>query len=55
MKVRFHAHVIIRSVMHDPEVFPDPEKFILDRWLDGNGQIRGDLKMFGFGFGRRYV
>lgn len=42
-----------RSIMHDPEVFVDPEKFNSDRWLNEKGTIRDDLKHFDFGFGRR--
>ena len=49
------SEITSRSILHDPEVFPDPESFRIDRWLDEKGEIRGDLKMFGFGFGRRYV
>ncbi|KAI0792853.1 cytochrome P450 [Abortiporus biennis] len=41
------------SILHDPEVFPDPETFNPDRWLDDKGHIREDIKHFGFGFGRR--
>ncbi|KAJ3487188.1 hypothetical protein NLI96_g3713 [Meripilus lineatus] len=41
------------SILRDPEAFPDPESFKPERWLTEGGQIRDDLKMFGFGFGRR--
>lgn len=39
----------------DPDVYPDPERFNPDRWLDEKGQIRDDMTFFNYGFGRRYV
>ncbi|KIJ67582.1 hypothetical protein HYDPIDRAFT_174015 [Hydnomerulius pinastri MD-312] len=41
------------AISRDPEVFPDPEKFDLTRWLTSDGKLRGDLKFPYFGFGRR--
>ncbi|KAK7689094.1 hypothetical protein QCA50_007785 [Cerrena zonata] len=41
------------TIMHDPDVFAEPETFNPDRWLDEKGRIRDDLKHFDFGFGRR--
>ncbi|KAJ3489919.1 hypothetical protein NLI96_g1776 [Meripilus lineatus] len=43
------------SILRDPEVFPDPQAFRPDRWLDEHGQLKDDPKMLGFGFGRRSV
>ncbi|KAF9245020.1 cytochrome P450 [Melanogaster broomeanus] len=41
------------AISRDPEVFPDPEKFDLTRWLTSDGKLRDDLKFPAFGFGRR--
>ncbi|KAF9456168.1 cytochrome P450 [Collybia nuda] len=41
------------SVGRDPVVFPDPEKFDPQRWINEDGKIREELKAFTFGFGRR--
>ncbi|KAH9930251.1 cytochrome P450 [Fomitopsis serialis] len=41
------------AISRDPEVYPDPETFNPQRWLDANGRLRDDLKFFTFGFGRR--
>lgn len=37
----------------DPSVFPNPEDFDPQRWLNSEGRIRDDLKAYTFGFGRR--
>ncbi|PBK80852.1 cytochrome P450 [Armillaria gallica] len=41
------------SIGRSPEVFPDPEDFRPERWLDSEGAVRDDLKSLNFGFGRR--
>ncbi|KIJ67571.1 hypothetical protein HYDPIDRAFT_174012 [Hydnomerulius pinastri MD-312] len=41
------------AISRDTEVFPDPEKFDLTRWLGSDGKLRDDLKFPYFGFGRR--
>lgn len=41
------------AISRDPDVFPDPNAFKPDRWLDTEGHVRDDLKFFVFGFGRR--
>jgi len=41
------------SIGLDPIVFPNPQTFNPQRWLNEDGTIRGDLKSFPFGFGRR--
>ncbi|KAG1813428.1 cytochrome P450 [Suillus subalutaceus] len=41
------------AISRDPDVFPDPNAFKPDRWLDTEGRVRDDLKFFVFGFGQR--
>jgi len=41
------------AISRDPAVFPNPEKFEPQRWLDQHGQLRNDLQCYTFGFGRR--
>ncbi|KAG1733319.1 cytochrome P450 [Suillus lakei] len=41
------------SISRDPDVFPDPEAFNPQRWLNDKGELRNDLKFYTFGFGRR--
>ncbi|KAF8337160.1 cytochrome P450 [Amanita rubescens] len=43
------------AIGRDPEYFPDPEKFDPRRWIDEEGKVREDLKIFPYGFGRRSV
>ncbi|KAG1894747.1 cytochrome P450 [Suillus fuscotomentosus] len=41
------------AIANDPEVFPEPHTFNPQRWIDDAGRVRGDLRFFTFGFGRR--
>ncbi|KAG0696579.1 cytochrome P450 [Suillus ampliporus] len=41
------------AISRDPEVYPEPHAFKPQRWIDGQGRLRDDLKSFVFGFGRR--
>ncbi|OJA12012.1 hypothetical protein AZE42_08156 [Rhizopogon vesiculosus] len=43
------------AISRDPNVYPNPDQFDPDRWLNSEGKIRSDLKYPAFGFGRRYV
>ncbi|KAI0061754.1 cytochrome P450 [Artomyces pyxidatus] len=43
-----------RAILHDPTMYPDPEKFNPERFLAADGQVKDDpLLSAVFGFGRR--
>ena len=43
-----------RAVLHDPELFPDPEAFKPERFLNEDGTLRDDpVFLLAFGIGRR--
>ncbi|KAH7884072.1 cytochrome P450 [Phlebopus sp. FC_14] len=41
------------AIANDPEVFPEPEKFNPQRWINVDGTIRDDIRFCTYGFGRR--
>ncbi|KAG1719654.1 cytochrome P450 [Suillus lakei] len=41
------------AISRDPEVYPDPDAFKPQRWINDQGRMRDDLKFFVYGFGRR--
>ncbi|KAG1840953.1 cytochrome P450 [Suillus tomentosus] len=41
------------AIANDPEIFPEPHRFNPQRWIDDAGRVRGDLRFFTYGFGRR--
>ncbi|KAI0792435.1 cytochrome P450 [Abortiporus biennis] len=45
------------AILHDPEIFPEPEKFKPERYLTEDGKLRTDLPIdpshIAFGYGRR--
>ncbi|EGN99632.1 hypothetical protein SERLA73DRAFT_179742 [Serpula lacrymans var. lacrymans S7.3] len=41
------------AISRDPDVYPNPENFEPQRWLDSQEKVREDLKFPTFGFGRR--
>ncbi|KAG1723276.1 cytochrome P450 [Suillus lakei] len=42
-----------KAISRDPSVYPNPDQFDPERWLNSDGKIREDLKFPSFGFGRR--
>ncbi|EIW85486.1 cytochrome P450 [Coniophora puteana RWD-64-598 SS2] len=45
------------ALSRDPDMFPDPEKFDTQRWLDAQGKLRpqNEIRYFYYGFGRRPI
>ncbi|KAG1813846.1 cytochrome P450 [Suillus subaureus] len=43
------------AICRDPEVFPEPDAFKPQRWINDQGLLRDDLTNFIYGFGRRSV
>ncbi|KAG1742506.1 cytochrome P450 [Suillus lakei] len=41
------------AISRDPKVYPDPDAFKPQRWIDDEGCIRNDITSFPYGFGRR--
>ena len=43
-----------RAILHDPEIYPDPEEFKPERFLNEDGTVRDDPKLaLAFGAGKR--
>jgi cytochrome P450 len=43
-----------RAILHDPEIYPDPEEFKPERFLNHDGSVRDDPKLsLVFGVGKR--
>ncbi|KIK44571.1 hypothetical protein CY34DRAFT_10981 [Suillus luteus UH-Slu-Lm8-n1] len=43
----------IWAISRDPEVYPEPDAFKPQRWVNDQGRLRDDLAFFVYGFGRR--
>ncbi|KAG1747690.1 cytochrome P450 [Suillus lakei] len=41
------------AICRDPEIYPDPDAFKPERWIDDQGLLRDDLYNCLYGFGRR--
>ncbi|KAF8504862.1 cytochrome P450-like protein [Russula emetica] len=57
MSVSKHLDVCLkcfRAILHDPEVYPDPEEFKPERFINEDGSVRDDpILSFVFGYGKR--
>ena len=43
-----------RAVLHDPEAYPEPDKFVPERFLNEDGAVRDDpMLSLVFGVGKR--
>jgi cytochrome P450 len=43
-----------RAILHDPELYPEPEKFRPERFLNRDGSVREDAAVsLAFGIGKR--
>lgn len=43
----------ISVMLYDPKIFPDPEKFRVERFIDENGRFTGSDKVLAFSIGKR--
>jgi cytochrome P450 len=51
-RVPFNGY--LRAILHDPEIFPDPEVLKPERFLDQDGNLKDDPTMsLAFGAGKR--
>ncbi|KIM50317.1 hypothetical protein SCLCIDRAFT_34419 [Scleroderma citrinum Foug A] len=41
------------AIANDPDIFPNPEVFDPQRWIDASGNIRHNIEFCTFGFGQR--
>jgi cytochrome P450 len=48
------ASTIFRAILHDPAIYPDPDAFKPERFLNSDGSLRDDPVLIStFGFGKR--
>jgi cytochrome P450 len=57
--VIFSSHLSVwlryfRAILHDPDIYPDPEEFKPERFLNNDGSVRDDPTLsLVFGIGKR--
>lgn len=49
------TYFVPRSMTHNDTKYPDPMRFMPERYIDANGQLTDDIAEQQFGFGRRYA
>lgn len=50
----FLASTFCRAILHDPVMYPEPDAFKPERFIDPNGSLREDVVLTSlFGIGRR--
>ena len=48
------AYLDFRAILHDPEIYGDPEAFKPERFLTDDGKVKEDpLLVYAIGYGRR--
>jgi cytochrome P450 len=56
-RLSIHLNVYLRrfrAILHDPEIYPDPEEFKPERFLNEDGSVRDDPSLsLVFGAGKR--
>jgi cytochrome P450 len=56
-RLYIHLNVYLRcfrAILHDPEIYPDPEEFKPERFLNKDGSVRDDPTLsLAFGIGKR--
>lgn len=53
---KLHSLSSPRAILHDEEVYPEPEEFKPERFMTEDGKVKDDpLLTYAFGYGRRYA